>query len=548
RRAVVSRNPAAGAERLGASGHSGYSQATERPVAFLFPGQGAQYAGMTKGLYDEERVYREAIDECCSKLQKALGFDLKTVLFAPESESATARLRETSVTQPAIFVVEYALAKLWMSFGVSPSAFIGHSIGEYVAAHLAGVLGLDDALALIAERGRLMQSLPAGAMLAVALPSTEVEALLRQAPELSLAASNSPSLSVVSGPAEAVSRFEKELVEREVFCNRLHTSHAFHSSMMDPILEEFERRVASTKLSPPTLPYVSNLTGTWIEAGEATSPRYWARHLREAVQFSKGIATLWSKPDRILLEVGPGATLRTLAKQQAAGDASRVAISSVRGPRDTETDLDFLLGALGQLWVAGASVDFEGFHRGEKRRRVAIPTYPFEREKYWIDAQSARPAASRPSLGAKRADVSDWFYVPSWKSSLPPDSIERGEPEARSGSWLFFLDREGILLRVAERLRERGVDVVTVSAGERFSGTSREGFVIAPGVPLEYTKLLRQIEDSNRTVGTIVHGWSVGPLSSEEPSASTFAKAQELGYFSVANLVQALSERSWTQP
>ncbi len=551
RRAVVCENAHEGAMGLAPGGPrstTGYSQATERPVAFLFPGQGAQYVGMTRGLYDGEKVYREAVDDCCRRLEKNLGFDLKAVLFASESESASARLRETAVTQPVLFVVEYALSKLLMSFGVHPQALIGHSVGEYVAAHLASVFGLDEALALIAERGRLMQSLPAGSMLAVALPAAEVENLLAQAPGLSLAAANAPSLSVVSGPKEGVDRFENELREREVFCNRLHTSHAFHSSMMDPILEEFEKKVSQVKLSPPTIPYVSNVTGTWIEGGEATSPRYWARHLREAVRFSKGIQTLWSKPERLLLEVGPGNTLRTLARQHTEGDPERIAISTVRGPRDEGSDVAQLLGALGQLWVAGASIDFESFHRGEKRRRVSLPTYPFEREKYWVDSESARPAQARAKIGGKRPDVSGWFYIPSWKSALPPDAIQTKAPEKRPGSWLLFVDREGLLSRAAKRLRKRGADVVTVEAGERFSGTTRDGFTITPGSPLDYTKLLQLIEKSNRDVGTIVHGWSVGRESTEEPTAASFVAAQDIGYFSLTNLVHAIYERNWTKP
>lgn len=553
RRAVVSESVPQAVEALlhdGAGSHRGYAQATDRPVAFLFPGQGAQYVGMTRGLYDEEPVYRDAVDACCRELQTTLAFDLRSVLFAPESEEASARLRETAVTQPALFVVEYALAKLWMSFGVRPQAFLGHSVGEYVAAHLAGVIRLSDALALVAERGKLMQSLPAGSMLAVALPASEVESLLAKFPALSLAAVNAPNLSVVSGPSDEIDRFEQDLKEREAFCNRLRTSHAFHSAMMDPILEAFEATVAKVALSPPAIPYVSNLTGTWIESEEAVSPRYWVRHLREAVQFSKGVATLWSKPDRLLIEVGPGSTLRTLARQQAASAAGgapedRVAIGSLRGPRDSGTDRATFLGALGQAWIAGAAIDFKGLNEGERRVKLSLPTYPFERERYWVDAQSTQPTAV-VDVSGKRGDVTDWFYVPTWQSALPADATGPGA-SAAGGSWLLFVDRRGILSRLAARLRKQGVDVVTVSAGSQFSGTSRDGFTIAADAPVHYGQLLKRIEDSNRVVSTIVHGWSIDE-SDEEPNATTFSTAQQTGYFSLTSLVQALSERSWNRP
>ncbi|HSP79990.1 MAG TPA: type I polyketide synthase, partial [Myxococcaceae bacterium] len=239
-------------------------EAREPPVAFMFPGQGAQYVGMGRGLYETEPVFRKHVDACCERLLPHLGVDLRQLLFAPESgsEEAAARLEQTALTQPALFVVEYALARLWMAWGVKPRAMVGHSIGEYVAACLAGVLSLEDALALVVARGQLMQSLPPGAMLSVSLSEQEVRPLLGES--LSLAAVNAPSLCVVSGPPRAVEALEAELARREVPHRRLHTSHAFHSAMMEPILDAFAARVRQVRLSPPRIPFVSNVTGTWI--------------------------------------------------------------------------------------------------------------------------------------------------------------------------------------------------------------------------------------------------------------------------------------------
>jgi phthiocerol/phenolphthiocerol synthesis type-I polyketide synthase E len=352
-----------------------------RPVAFLFPGQGTQYAGMGRELYEREPVYRAAIDECAGILAPRLdGIDLLSL--------PTARIQETAFAQPALFAVEYALARLWVEWGVQPAAMLGHSLGEYVAACLAGVFSLEDALALVAARGRLMQSLPAGAMLAVPLPEEETLALLSDS--LSLAAVNAPSLCVVSGPEVEIEAVRARLAESGLEARRLHTSHAFHSAAMDPILEPFRALVAKTKLQPPRLPYLSNLTGTWIETSQATDPDYWVQHLRQPVRFAAGLAELWREPGRVLLEVGPGRTLSTLVRRQSSGLVD--AVESMRPPADPGTDEGFLLTALGRLWLAGVDIDWEGFHAHERRRRVPLPLYPFERRRYWLEPRRTDPA------------------------------------------------------------------------------------------------------------------------------------------------------------
>ncbi len=279
---------------------------SRRPVVFLFPGQGAQYAGMGRELYEREPAYRAALDACAEILAPHLdGLDLRRALHPePGDGDADRRLQETGIAQPALFAVEYSLARLWMQWGVRPEAMLGHSLGEYVAACLAGVFSLEDALGLVAARGRLMQSLPAGAMLAVPLPEEETVALLGEG--LSLAAVNAPSLCVVSG-AEAAIEAVRWLAQRGLEARRLHTSHAFHSAALDPILEPFRALVSKVTLHAPRLPYLSNLTGTWIEAVQATDPAYWASHLRQPVRFAAALSGLLGEPGRLLLEVGPGA-------------------------------------------------------------------------------------------------------------------------------------------------------------------------------------------------------------------------------------------------
>jgi amino acid adenylation domain-containing protein len=354
------------------------SPAANPSVAFLFPGQGSQYARMGEELYEHEPVYRAALDHCCERLRPELGLDLRELIRDPEAD-----LGQTSLTQPALFAVEYALARLWMSWGIRPAAMLGHSIGEYVAACLAGVLSLEAALSLVAARGRLMQELPAGCMLGVSLPEEEVRAWI-EGRDLSLAAVNAPSSCVVSGPAGEVEALEAVLEERGIETRPLHTSHAFHSRMMEPIVEPFLERVRRVDLQAPRLPWVSNLTGTWITAEQATDPRYWARHLREPVRFSDGLSELLRLPDPILLETGPGRTLSTLARQHPDRKAVRLAVSSLGHAKDRKPAVEAVLKALGRLWLAGVDVEWTAFWAAERRRRIPLPTYPFERKSYWI--------------------------------------------------------------------------------------------------------------------------------------------------------------------
>nr|WP_318528447.1 non-ribosomal peptide synthetase/type I polyketide synthase [Plectonema radiosum] len=355
-----------------------------RPVAFMFSGQGSQYVNMAGELYQEESAFRENIDLCAELLKPHLGLDLRDVLYPSEelAEQAAEQLKQTAIAQPALFTIEYALAKLWMSWGVHPKAAIGHSIGEYVAACLAGVFSLSEALSLVAARGQLTQQMPPGSMLAVPLPQQQVQPLLNN--KLSLAAINGSSLCTVSGATDAIEALQQQLLAQGVECRRLHTSHAFHSQMMEPILETFTEQVKKVNLKPPQIPYISNVSGTWITAEEATNPNYWARHLRQTVLFSSGLQRLLQEQDFILLEVGPGRTLSAIAKKHVDKAAEQVILSSLRHPQDQQSDVAFLLNALGRLWLAGIQVDWAGFYAGSQRHRLPLPTYPFERQRYWI--------------------------------------------------------------------------------------------------------------------------------------------------------------------
>ncbi len=504
----------------------------DRPVAFLFPGQGAQYPGMGKGLYESEPSFRADVDLCCRLLQPHLdGLDLREVLFGEEEEAAE-RLQDTRLAQPALFTVSWAMARLWMSWGVRPEAMLGHSIGEYVAACLAGVFSLEDALAVVAVRGRLMGQMPAGAMLGVPLPEAEVLPLLGE--DLSLAAVNRPSVSVVSGPFEAIDELAERLTGKGLACRRLHTSHAFHSRMMDPVLQPFLEQVRRVRLEPPRLPFLSNVTGTWIRPEEATDPAYWVRQLRGAVRFADGVALLLAEPHRILLETGPGNTLSTLARQHPVAGLVHAMVATLRHPKQADPDPVFLLQALARFWLAGGEVDWTGYWAGERRHRVALPSYPFERRRYWVDPLPATSSPRRPA--GRRNDPADWFYVPVWKQSRLPVSVaEPVSPEAMvAESWLVFLDRCGLGEILAERLERDGRNVVRVSAGETFS-RGPAGFTVTPGRREDYDALLEAL---GRTPTHVLHLWNVSVEGAD----------LDRSFYSLVFLAQALGRQSVTDP
>jgi acyl transferase domain-containing protein len=358
-----------------------FQEPCTRQVVFMFPGQGSQYVNMGRELYKTEPIFREKIDYCSELLKFYLGVDLREVLYPNEEQVAAQQLQQTYITQPALFVIEYALAQLLIAWDIRPTAIIGHSIGEYVAATLAGVFSLEEALILVATRGKLMQQLSAGAMLAVPLSESEIQPLLTE--NLSLAAINSPTRCVVSGEEEAIAHLQDHLAKQGVDCRRLHTSHAFHSQMMNPLVEPFIEQVSKVKLNPPKIPFISNVTGTWISAAEATNPRYWGNHLRQTVRFSAGISELLKEPQRIFLEVGAGRTLTTLIKQHQTD--GQVVLSSMRHPQEQQSDSAFLLRIIGQLWLAGCEINWSSIYGNVQPHRIPLPTYPFERKRYWIE-------------------------------------------------------------------------------------------------------------------------------------------------------------------
>jgi acyl transferase domain-containing protein len=358
----------------------------ERHVVFMFSGQGAQYVNMGKGLYQKEPVFKENMDKCAEILTPLLGINPLEVIYPDQEEDIeknAEQLRQTWLTQPVLFMLEYSLAQLWIDWGIVPKGMIGHSIGEFTAACISGCITLEDALNLVATRGRLMHQQEKGSMLSVGIDESQIKEML--VGEISLAAVNSPKHCVVSGKTRDIEKLEKQLSEKNIFCRRLHTSHAFHSPMMEPIMNDFAEVVRKVNLAPPTIPFISGVTGTWVQEEEACDPNYWSLQLRQPVRFSPGILEILKDPTRVLLEVGPGSSLCLLAREHKANESEPVILSSIRHVKQTEPDMAFLHKTLGNLWLSGAAVNWKSYYKNEKRRRIPLPTYPFERKRYWLE-------------------------------------------------------------------------------------------------------------------------------------------------------------------
>ncbi|HEX8304139.1 MAG TPA: beta-ketoacyl synthase N-terminal-like domain-containing protein [Jatrophihabitans sp.] len=433
---------------------AGPASTGRQPLAFLFPGQGGQYVGMTAQLAAAEPALRQAVADCARLFQPALGRDLREVLYASSGDPvATGQLQAMPMAQACVFTAEYALATLWQRWGVAPDAVAGHSLGAYAAGCIAGVFELPDAVALVADRARLLDALPPGAMIAVSLPEAELRTLLE--PGLSIAAVNGPDQCVVSGPRDDVTRFAADLAGRGLEVRLLHITAAAHSSLVEPVVRNFHDTVATLRLNPPSLPMLSDHTGRWLTAEQACDPAYWAAHLRATVRFGDVLAELVGDADRhALIEVGPGRTLTSLARRHPAHRAGDLLLTSLPHAVEDEPEAAHLLRAAGQLWQAGRELDWAGLNEGERHRRVPLPTAAFQRLRFRIDPDPAVPVTIEPAVRPDtdvEADADGYVEPRGAVQQAVAAAFERVLGTARVGAQDSFLDLGGDSL-IAARL------------------------------------------------------------------------------------------------
>lgn len=517
---------------------SDFDQATRVPasapeVVFLFPGGGTQHANMGFALYRDHPVFREEIDRCCDALRDAMGMDLRQLLYPATGAEAAAdeQLARIAYTQPLLFIVEYAMARLWMSRGVQPAVMLGHSLGEYVAACLAGVFSLEDALRIVATRGRLMQSMAPGAMTAIALSEAELAPYL--ATGCDIAAINGEQLCVLAGPMAAIEAAERQMSARQLLPRRLLVSIASHSAMTESIVAELRQVVASVPRHAPRIPFISNVTGKLITTQQAVDPAYWGQHLRGTVRFADGLAELLRVEGRVLLEVGPGETLAGLARQHPLAASAAGIWSSQAHPQKQAHNERQMASVIGALWCAGVQVDWAACHPGRQARQVPLPTYPFQRQSYWTDAPEPGSEAAGPS--ARKA--ADAFYVPTWQRTEPSSASPQAAPA--SGCTLVFAEAGGLGDALIRQLQDEspGHPVVRVTAGAGYAETNSRHFTVRPGERADHEQLLRKVQAECGPVARVCHLWGVDGPSAVPPTSE---EVMERGYFSLLALAQAI--------
>lgn len=552
RRLVVARDHLDAAMLLEQSGSRRVHthDAMSRPdIVFLFPGGGAQYVGMARDLYETEPVFAEWIDRGLSHLETLDSRSIRD-LWCPDpgnEAQATEALRQPSLQLPLIMIVEYALAQLWMSWGIQPAAVAGHSMGENTAACIAGVMSFEDCIGLVHLRGTLFDSVEKGGMLSVALPAEDLRPLLGDA--LDLGAVNSPGLSVASGPSAALMTLETELRRREIEFQRIPIDIAAHSRMLDPILDRFRSYLQKITLNPPTIPITSNRTGVMMTDEEATSPDYWVSHLRGTVQFTHCLDTLSDRQNRIYLEVGPGKALSALARQCEGIPATQV-LSSLRHPEEEIEDDRHMLEVLGRIWALGGDFDWDQIWGNARRNRVPLPTYAFQRSRYFIEP--GQPQTEKVSSFLTRIDgVENWGWTTTWRpkyASAPVDvRTELGKADLQS--WLVFMDDAGVALAAAKRLRAAGHSIVEVWPGDSFARLNDTTYVLAPERGREgYDLLLRDMLSRGLVPSRIAHFWGITKDNSHRPGSSFFQRMQEHGFYSLMFIAQAIADDTLPKP
>lgn len=515
-------------------------------VVFMFPGGGAQYAGMARDLYETEPVFADWMDKGLAVLQLKLDYDIRAI-WLPDEASHTAaveRLKRPSVQLPLIMITEYALAQLYQSWGVMPRALVGHSMGENTAACLAGVISFEDCIGLVHLRGSLFDTIAPGGMLSVPLDEEALRPYI--VGDLDLASVNAPGLCVVSGPDVALTSLAATLAAADIETSRIQIDIAAHSRMLEPILRRFGDYLRGVRLAPPTLPIISNRTGKVLTDAEATSPEYWVAHLRNTVNFQACMAELTSVPGRVYLEMGPGRAMSSLA--QANGVAAGQVIAALRHPEQKMADDAWHVATIARLWACGVPVDWSPIWGNANRLRVPLPTYAFQRKTYFIEPGRAETVGTS-AIPARIDDIGAWGWKPQWRPASTGFDLEIDLADAPKQSWLIFAGESGLGMQVAQRLRVEGHRVTTVRTGDAFGPDGEGGYVLAPERGREgYDQLIRQLVASGQTPNRIAHFWLVTRGEEFRPGSSFFHRNLEQGFYSLMFLAQAIAEENLPRP
>ncbi|MDJ0629456.1 MAG: SDR family NAD(P)-dependent oxidoreductase [Rhodobacter sp.] len=518
-------------------------------VVFMFPGGGAQYPNMGRDLYETEPVFRDWMDRGLDILQSKVDHNVRDIWLPPKEDEADAAeaLKRPSIQLPLIMIVEYALAQLWMSWGVRPAALVGHSMGENTAACLAGVMSFEDCIDLVLLRGRLFDTVPAGGMLSVPIAADDLSALLNDT--LDIAAVNAPELTVVSGPNTALDAFANKLAEQGIATQRIPIDIAAHSRMLEPILADFRALLAQMDLKAPGIPLVSNLTGKVLTEDQATDPGYWVEHLRHTVRFADCIATLAERSGQVFLEVGPGKTLSSLAQMNPHVTANQ-AFGTLRHVDHAIADDVQFLGVVGRLWATGVDVDWGQLWGEEKRKRVPLPTYAFQRKRFFIEPGEPRNSEKRAPV-ARHDDIANWGYRPVWRPRLADYDLEidQGVRGAEPQTWLIFVDDTGIARPVIDELRAASHRVIEVVAADVYARTSEFCYSLAPELGRDgYDLLVRDLMSREFAPTRIVNFWPVADNTKFRAGSSFFDHCQEIGFYSLMHLGQALAQENAPMP
>ena len=516
-------------------------------MVFMFPGGGAQYAGMARELYETEPVFAEWMDRGLAYLQPKLAYDLRALwLPGPQDmDHATEALKRPSVQLPLIMMTEYALAQMFIDWGVAPSVLVGHSMGENTAAALAGVFGFEDCIDLVHLRGQLFDTVPAGGMLSVPLSLDALRPHL--GPDHDIASLNAPELTVVSGPQAALDQLAAALLADGIAAQRVPIDIAAHSRMLDPILDRFRAFLHGVALNAPNLPVISNRTGQPLTPQQARDPEYWVQHLRNTVLFADCITTLAARPNRIYLEMGPGKALSSLTRMNSAVQGQQV-LSVLRHPDEDIADDLYHMGTLGRIWALGGQFDWAQIWGDARRQRVRLPTYPFQRARYFIEPGTN--SAAEPHALDRIDDVTQWGFTTGWKPAYADCDIDVTRDLSNlPDTWLIFADDAGIAAPIIAQLRDSGARVVAVRAGDTFARKSADSYTLAPEQGADgYVQLLQHLIADGATPQRIGHFWLADPRESYRPGSSVLHRNLEQGFYSLLYLAQAIQSENIALP